>query len=142
MPHSGRMATLVLVRHAKAAAEGRTDAERPLAERGRHEAPAIGAWLAGYGVVPDRVVVSPAMRARQTWDLASSALGSDLAPVADARVYGNTVDDLLAVVRATPADVDTLVLVGHSPSIPELATVLDDSAGPADARETLALKYP
>ncbi len=133
--------TLVLVRHAKAAAEGRTDAERPLADRGRVDAPAIGRWLADQGVVPDLVVVSPARRARQTWELAAGALGT-LAPAVDERVYRNTLDDLLDVVRATPDVVETLVLVGHNPSIEVLAAALDDGAGPLDARLALAEKYP
>ncbi len=133
---------LVLIRHAKAAAEGETDAERALAGRGRADAPAIGSWLAQQRLAPDRIVLSPARRAIQTWQLAAPALGGPPVPVIDERVYGNTVDDLLQVIRTTPAGVDTLVLVGHNPSIEELAGVLDNAEGDAVARGRLAEKCP
>ena len=64
---------LLLVRHAQAAA-GPVDAERPLTKRGALHAAAIGSWLAQAGLVPDRVLVSPARRALQTWERANTSL--------------------------------------------------------------------
>jgi phosphohistidine phosphatase SixA/SAM-dependent methyltransferase len=133
---------LVLVRHAKAMAEGGVDTERGLTSRGEADASGIGAWLANQHLVPDRVVVSPARRALRTWELAADALGGAASPVVDERVYRNTVEDLLAAVRDTPADIGTLVLVGHNPSVEEFATALDDGAGDATGRRQLAEKYP
>lgn len=137
---------LVLVRHAKSVREG-DDRDRPLAARGTAEAPAIGRWLADRQVVPDRVVVSPARRAQQTWTLASAELeraGSGPAdpPEVDERVYANTVDDLLAVIRDTPDGVSTLALVGHNPAMQDLALELDDGTGDAAGRAELSGKYP
>jgi phosphohistidine phosphatase len=132
---------LVLIRHAKAV-QGGIDAERPLAERGLVDAPAVGRWLAEHDLQPDRVVVSPARRASQTWQLAAAELGASAEPVVDERVYDNTVGALLQIVRESPADVRTLALVGHNPSIAELASVLDDRHGEPDARHELARKYP
>ncbi len=111
---------LVLVRHAKAAQEGPSDAERPLAPRGREDAAAIGRWLASQGIAPDRVVISPSLRTRETWEL--TGLGTPPADL-DERIYDNTVQDLLAVVRDTPSDVHTLLLIGHNPSMGELAAL-------------------
>ncbi len=133
---------LVLIRHAKAAATGADDSQRPLAERGGTDAPAIGGWLAERALVPDRVVVSTARRAVQTWELAAAALSSAPEPALDERLYGNTVDYLLEVIHETPADVHTLVLVGHNPSIEELAAALDDGGGDATASRQMAQKYP
>ncbi|MGI8681523.1 MAG: SixA phosphatase family protein [Mycobacteriales bacterium] len=133
---------LVLVRHAKSETDGTADSERPLAQRGVADAPAIGRWLAEHAVVPDRVVVSPARRARQTWELAASEVGAAPEPVLDERVYDNTVEDLLAVIRETPAGVEILVLVGHNPSMEQLAAALDDGRGHAAGRHELARKYP
>lgn len=132
---------LVLIRHSKAAA-GELDHERPLADRGSHDAAAVGRWLASAGVVPDLVVVSTALRAQQTWELAASVLGSSPEVVADHRMYVNTVGGLLAIVHETPDEVGTLVLVGHNPSIGELAVGLDDGAGDDGARAALARSYP
>jgi len=133
---------LVLLRHAKATASGASDAKRPLASRGAADAAAVGRQLTGQQLAPDRVVVSPALRARQTWQLAAAELPRSPDPVTDDRVYGNTVEELLAVLRDTPADVETLIVVGHNPSIEGLATVLDDGQGPAEARSAIATKYP
>ncbi|SNS28430.1 phosphohistidine phosphatase [Geodermatophilus pulveris] len=119
---------LLLVRHAEAAG-GPVDAERSLTARGERHAAAIGSWLAGTGLVPDRVVLSPARRTVQTWERARAALAGAAEPVVDPRVYDNTVEDLLAVVRDTAQDVATLVVVGHSPSVGELAGILDDGRG-------------
>lgn len=132
---------LVLVRHAKAA-QGAVDADRPLTSRGARDASAIGAELLRHDVIPDRAVVSPARRARETWEQASADLPIGAPPVLDARIYDNTADALLAVVRDTPADVRTLALIGHNPSIERLADLLDDEAGDAAARAQLAEGYP
>jgi phosphohistidine phosphatase len=131
---------LVLVRHAKAGG-GAVDRDRPLAARGVAEAPALGRWLAERQIAPDRVVVSPARRARQTWDLAARELGPLAEPVFDERVYGNTVEDLLEILRDTPAQVSTLAVVGHNPGIQDLAIMLDDGRGDDAGRKELTTKY-
>jgi phosphohistidine phosphatase len=128
---------LLLVRHAKAA-DGRVDADRPLTRRGARRAAAIGSWLRQAGLVPDRVVVSPARRAAQTWEGAGTQLVPDLEPIVDPRIYDNTVEALLAAIRETPEDVRTLAVVGHNPSIGELARVLDDGQGGPTARDVHA----
>jgi phosphohistidine phosphatase len=133
---------LVLVRHAKAVTGDGDDGDRPLADRGVRDSPAIGRQLADWVVVPDRVVVSPARRAKQTWELAARQLTGAPDPVFDERVYRNTVDDLSAVVRSTPEDVDTLAVVGHNPSIEEFGLALDNGKGEARARQTAADGYP
>jgi phosphohistidine phosphatase len=123
---------LLLVRHAKAAV-GAVDADRPLTKRGVRRATAIGAWLEQAGLVPDRVLVSPARRAAQTWEMAGATLVPDLRPVVDPRIYVNTVEALLAAIQETPDDVGILAVVGHNPSMGELAVVLDDGQGDPEA---------
>lgn len=113
---------LVLVRHAKAK-QGGPDAARELAARGVADATVLGEWLAEQDVVPDRVVLSPSVRTRQTWRHAAPPGGPE--PELDERIYENTVDDLRAIIRETPDDVQTLVLVGHNPSMGELAQSYD-----------------
>ena len=48
-------------------------------------------------------------------------------PELDDRVYEASVADLREVVAETTDDVATLVLVGHNPSVEQLAWELDDS---------------
>jgi phosphohistidine phosphatase len=85
--------------------------------------------LSDRGIAPDRAVVSPARRAHQTWELATAELHAPAEPVLDGRVYDNTVEDLLDVLRQTPAEVTTLAIVGHNPGIQQLAVTLDDGRG-------------
>jgi phosphohistidine phosphatase len=133
--------TLVLIRHAKAA-DGAVDIDRALAPRGIRDARAIGEWLASAALTPDRVVLSPARRARQTWEGAAAQL--PIAPVAhvDDRVYDNEVRALLEVVRDTPAQIRTLALVGHNPSFGDFAYALDDGAGDPEATQDLLAGFP
>jgi len=66
------MRRLMLLRHAKTetdAPSGR-DQDRRLDERGRRDAAEIGSWIARHPPFPDLVQVSPAVRAKQTWELA------------------------------------------------------------------------
>jgi phosphohistidine phosphatase len=133
---------LLLIRHAKAERHGEVDIERRLAKRGRADAAAIGRWLTEHGLIPDRIVVSPATRARETWQLAADAAGVTAKPVVDERIYRNTVDDLLQAVAQTPRGVRTLAIVGHNPSMEDLAVALDDGTGDAAARTELTSNYP
>jgi phosphohistidine phosphatase len=133
---------LILVRHAKAAEHAGEDAARPLSERGERDAPAIGRWLAAQDIAPQRAVVSPARRARQTWEMLSPQLSNAPQPDVDDRVFANTTAQLLDVIRETSGDVEALVLVGHNPSIGELARTLDDEHGEVDARDELDRGFP
>ena len=65
------------------------------------------------GVVPDAVFVSPATRARQTWELT----GLDASVTIDERIYDNRPEGLLAIAREADESVQTLAIVGHNPSI-------------------------
>ena len=132
---------LILIRHAKAEASG-VDSERPLASSGERDARAIGEWLRKAGVTSGLAVVSTARRARQTWEIAAQELGGDVTATHDGRIYENSVSDLLAVVRETPDETDTLMLVGHNPSVHALASGLDDGHGNKRAAKEIATKFP
>jgi phosphohistidine phosphatase len=60
---------LILLRHAKSDWPDVPDRDRPLAKRGRRDAPRIGRWLHDHGYLPDVVICSPARRTEQTWEL-------------------------------------------------------------------------
>ena len=117
--------TLILLRHAKSDWSGKdADVDRPLSKRGLREAPQAGRWLA-HGVAGiDLAVVSPAIRARKTWELASAELAPSPPTSIDERLYAASASQLLGVVRALPADAGAVVLVGHNPGIEDLASLL------------------
>src|SRR3954465_2963655 len=119
------MLRLMLFRHAKSAyPAGVEDHERPLAERGRKAAPAIGRYMADQELVPDLAVVSTARRAQETWALAAQALGTEVPRRDERRIYEAGPAAILDVTRQTPSRVGTLLLVGHNPGFQELALAL------------------
>jgi phosphohistidine phosphatase len=141
------------MRHAKSAWPDVPDRDRPVAPRGRRDAPVMGHWLAGAGYIPDRIVCSTALRARQTWQLTQPVLGSVPAAFFDDRVYEASQAQLLDLIRGTPAATRTLLIVGHDPAVPELACTLaaadaEASAGtvndaaPAVMLDRMRAKFP
>ena len=119
------MSTLIVLRHGKSDwSGGEPDNLRPLARRGRRQAPEAGRWLSDNVGAIDLAVVSPAERTRETWRLAGAELAV-LPPVReDDRVYAGTAASLLGVVRELPHEVETVVLVGHNPGVEELVASL------------------
>ncbi|MDP9842522.1 SixA phosphatase family protein [Streptosporangium lutulentum] len=132
---------LIVLRHAKSAWPDVNDFERPLAPRGRRDAPAAGHWLRDSGCLPDHVVCSPARRTRQTWDLVAQELGATPPILYDERVYGASVHVLLDVVREVAEPVRTLLLIGHNPGLQELTLALAGEAA-GDAIERVEEKFP
>jgi phosphohistidine phosphatase len=137
------MLRLMLLRHAKAerSRPGERDHSRTLADRGRRDAPTLGAYIARHGLTPDAALVSTAARTRETWDLVAGEL-KDLPPVTiDPRLYDAGPDDILAAVRDVSPKVDTLLVVGHNPGLHELAVMLVAS-GDHDLRQKLDEAFP
>ncbi|MDQ0579580.1 SixA phosphatase family protein [Streptomyces rishiriensis] len=133
---------LVVLRHAKSAwPDGVPDHERPLAPRGLRDAPAAGRALAEAGCVPELALCSTAARARGTWESAAAEWGTPPPVRFDPRLYGADVPGLLEVVHETPAEVRTLLLVGHNPGLEELVLELAGD-GPGDALDEVRLKFP
>lgn len=117
---------LLLLRHAKAEhTPGVADLARALTARGQRQSAYVGSHALAAGYVPDAVVLSPSLRTRETWSYAAPSWESSVQPVEDERIYDNTVDGLLDVVRETAPDVSTLLLIGHNPSCELLAEFLD-----------------
>src|SRR5579859_3831085 len=71
---------LILLRHAKSDWPEGPDLDRPLAKRGRRDAPRIGRWLRAHGFVPDVVICSAARRTRETWALVAPELAGSKRP--------------------------------------------------------------
>ena len=110
---------LVVLRHGKSDwSTGLPDHERPLAPRGRRQAAGAGRWLAEHERI-DVAVVSTAVRARTTWELAGLAVPDVRL---EERVYAATGRALLRVVDEV--DADTVLLVGHNPGLEDLVALI------------------
>lgn len=135
--------TLILLRHAKSDWSGnQLDIDRPLADRGRRQAPVSGQWLATNVDGIDLAVVSPAQRARSTWELVAAEIGESPQVRIDDRVYAASDRELLAVVRELPDDAATVVLVGHNPGLEELAWVLTGESPPLPTSALAVIALP
>ncbi|KAA6222652.1 histidine phosphatase family protein [Streptomyces albofaciens JCM 4342] len=119
---------IVLLRHAKADWSQESDHERPLAERGRKDAPAAGHWLAGAGITPDLTLCSTALRTRETWKLVVGELPQRPRTVYEERLYEASLGELIALLNETSDDVEDLMLVGHNPGMHGLADALAGEA--------------
>ncbi|WP_017974449.1 SixA phosphatase family protein [Actinopolyspora halophila] len=116
---------LILLRHAKADRHSSTgDHERPLAERGRTEAPLVGSWLREHGYTVDRVMCSTAARARRTSELALSEIDDSPGVFFDRRMYDADVGGLLEVVHDLTDEIRTAVLIAHNPGLQEMVGLL------------------
>ncbi|MFB4197767.1 SixA phosphatase family protein [Streptomyces carpaticus] len=119
---------IVLLRHAKADWPDVSDHDRPLAERGRKDAPVAGRWLAGTGITPDLALCSTAARTRETWKLVAPELPRRPRTVYDERLYEASLGELIAVLNETDDQVRDLLLIAHNPGVHALADALASHA--------------
>lgn len=114
---------LLIVRHAEAA-PGTPDELRALTADGREQARRLGDELRAEGLVPDAVVASPLLRARQT----AAALGFGEPDVDERLAPGATAADMRdsAVGRG-----ETVLLVGHQPDCSRAVAELRGGEEPA-----------
>jgi phosphohistidine phosphatase len=141
------MRRLMLLRHSKTEADAPSgrDQDRRLDNRGRGDAADIGGWIGRHPPFPDLVLVSHAIRAHQTWEIAWQAMKEQAPePVVELlpELYGADPALLLQIIRdASTSDPKGLLLVGHNPGMHELAMTLAGS-GDAGGRKALADNLP
>jgi phosphohistidine phosphatase len=139
------MRRLILLRHAKTESNAPSgeDIDRRLDARGLDDAAAIGRWMAEQRCRIGHVLVSTAVRARQTWDAVAPLLGDAAIEVTHLReLYLAEPADILRAIRETGAiDARDLLVIGHNPGLHELALMLTGS-GHDDALRLLAGNLP
>lgn len=122
------MPTFVLIRHAKAdRPRGVADLDRPLADRGRHDAGLLGRFLGKSLAEPTTVLSSPAARARDTAEIVLAAARWSTAIAVDERMYHGGVQDLLALLRAARGPL--VLAFGHEPVWSAAVTTLTGGGG-------------
>ena len=118
------MRELILLRHANAepASPGQADIDRPLSPHGLAEAEAAGRWLVENKLIPDRVLCSPARRARETLEAVLGLTGY-VEQRLEERIYEATPGTLVAVVDEH-RDLERVLVVGHNPGLERLAALM------------------
>lgn len=140
------MKTLLLMRHAKSswADAGQADRDRPLNDRGRRDAPRMGAWLKRQGLLPDLVISSGARRAVETAQAVIDASGFGGEWQRAAGLYEADAEAYFEVLQAVPEETVTVLVIAHNPGTEEMIETLTGQAETmptgAVAHITLALE--
>jgi phosphohistidine phosphatase len=143
---------LWLLRHGKAASDapwGGSDRERPLTARGRRDATALGTRLARelpvFGLEgvprPELAICSAAVRTRQTANLVAKAMGGRLPLDSYRSLYDAEADVVLDYVREIDDGVKSALMIGHNPSMYQVAfALLDEGDGERSTADRAALE--
>lgn len=108
---------LILIRHAKSSwdSPATTDHDRPLNERGRRAATAIGNWLRRRDYLPDAILSSSATRTVET----AERLALDVPARFTRRLYHASAGTMLEALREAPEA--NILMLGHNPGIGDFA---------------------
>jgi phosphohistidine phosphatase len=118
-----------------------SDFERPLKGRGREAAEQIGLFLASKKATVSALIVSPALRTRQTIEIVLRHAPLGVEPQFDRRIYEASLATLVQVVSEIPDDKQSAMLVGHNPGMEEMLAFLtrETRAMPTSALARIAL---
>jgi len=136
------MLRLYFLRHGKAkTAADLADIDRPLAERGHHDAALMGRRLSDWGAAPSLILCSAAQRARETLAGVIPSLTGDTRIDIEARLYTFDPNDVLARLTKIPDADPEVLLIGHNPAL-EIATGVLAADGSPTAMRQLSTKFP
>ncbi len=129
------MRRLMLLRHAKSdwSSPGMPDRDRPLNARGIADARTMNVYFSRHALIPELVLCSPAKRTRQTMDAIVKGWPKEVELKFADRLYEATPETIVSLIRAVPAAVHALLVIGHNPGLHETARMLV-AAGDRGAR--------
>lgn len=138
------MKTLLILRHAKSdwANSQLSDHDRPLNDRGSHDAPRMGAWLKHKKMVPELIISSTAERALTTAELVAQACDfeGELRPTRDFYLAGPPA--YIETLKELPDSYERVMIVGHNPGMEELVSLLTDKDRPLTTANVAVVELP
>ncbi len=125
------MLNLILFRHGKSdwSANYGKDHDRPLASRGVKAAKTMGMVLANAKQLPDLIITSTALRARNTLKLAANEGKWDSKIKTSKELYDTDTATVIKLIRRLPDNPKRLMLVGHESNMAELTAQLTGNLG-------------
>ena len=129
---------LLLMRHGKAeSVGGQMDQDGTLAPKGWAQARLVGDYLESQGVRPTRVLVSDALRTRETWQGVQEAMpGFDGKVTFHEEIYSGGTGDVVDLVRRVKGKHAVVMVVGHEPTTAQLTTLIaDDDSDPGSVAQ-------
>lgn len=126
---------VIIVRHAKSswANAGLADFDRPLNDRGNHDAPMMGKRLKDLGIKPDLIISSTAKRAKQTAKKISNELNykkEDILLID--KLYHCHPETFEEVIYSIEDNLNTIMIVAHNPGITLFVNSLSHSFSSAN----------
>ncbi len=123
------MKTVYIVRHAKSSWDfpHLSDHERPLLEKGKKRTRLINDYLIKNRIRVDLIISSHAVRAHETARIIARAIGYPPENIRiDRMIYHADADRLADQFFDVPNSVDTIMLVGHNPTLTNFANMYLD----------------
>ncbi|TBN13198.1 SixA phosphatase family protein [Hyunsoonleella pacifica] len=122
------MKKLILIRHAKSSWEFDViDHERPLKTRGINDANLVATELKSHNIIPDKVLISDAMRTKLTAQIILPVLNIPESKVSfDYKLYDFSGKDLVDVIKSCGNSVETLMVFGHNHAITAFVNTYGD----------------
>ena len=120
------MKTILLLRHAKSdwSNPGLPDVDRPLAGRGKKDAPRMGKLLLRFKCVPDIIISSPAKRAQMTAELVAGTCGYKKPIQYLESLYGGSSREIISILKNLPDMIERPLIIGHNPTLEETIGIL------------------
>lgn len=117
---------LMLMRHAKSSHDDPAlhDIDRPLNKRGIQDSRLMGNFFKKSIGLPDLIVSSSAVRAKETTDGLIAAAEINNPYKVDNRLYATGPDTYLSVIQELPQTADKVLIVGHNPVLEETIALL------------------
>jgi phosphohistidine phosphatase len=135
--------TVLIMRHAKSSWAGSgTDHQRPLNERGRHDAVRVARELQRRAWLPDYVLASDAERTQETVAWLNETWGGGRPTSVLAQLYLPGVGDMLKAIAEAPEEARTLLLVSHNPGCEEVVAWLTGQQVPMTTANVARLVAP
>lgn len=124
------MKTLLIMRHAKSSWNelGIPDHDRPLNKRGKRDAPLMGKLLRDQNLTPDLIISSTSVRAETTANLVAKASKYKGEIVLNKLIYNAEPIDIFNLLSKCSNRYNSILLVGHNPTIQEIIEMLTDSS--------------
>lgn len=114
---------LYLMRHGKASKKEKfSDADRPLAKRGRKDVKKLKKMLRAMELKPDLILCSPAARTRETLERVMDVFdGTEV--VFEDMLYNAEADEIVRILNRLSSEKKEVLLIGHNPSLAELVAL-------------------
>jgi phosphohistidine phosphatase len=125
------MKTLLILRHAKAVSKDRSlsDHDRPLDKLGENDALHMGKLMKDKDIIPSFIISSTALRAKTTAELVAKGCSYQGDIVLNQSLYEAKPKDYLLIRNTLSDKYNSVLIVGHSPTVEDTIQMLTDSAG-------------